>query len=162
MIFHASIPAREPERVAAVIAEIWGGQSFRFPPWPGAWVAMAGDARGSMVEVYPHTLPIAPGTGDGMARPHPDAAPRPYACFHLAIATERTVDEILAIGAREGWRAMTCSRGGVFDVVELWIENGLMFEVLTPDMQDDYRAGVDMNMWRHKARQESEPARTHN
>ena len=158
MIFHASMPAREPERVAAVIAEIWGGQSFRFPPWPGAWVAMAGDARGSMVEVYPHTLPIAPGTGDGMARPHPDAAPRPYACFHLAIATERTVDEILAIGAREGWRAVSCSRGGVFDVVELWIENGLMFEVLTPDMQDDYRAGVNMNMWRHKARQVPEPA----
>jgi len=162
MIFHASIPAREPERVAAVIAEIWGGQSFRFPPWPGAWVAMAGDARGSMVEVYPHTLPIAPGSGDGVARPHPDAAPRPYACFHLAIATERTVDEILAIGAREGWRAMTCSRGGVFDVVELWIENGLMFEVLTPDMQDDYRAGVNMNMWRHKARQAPEPAWTLN
>jgi len=162
MIFHASIPAREPERVAAVIAEIWGGQSFRFPPWPGAWVAMAGDARGSMVEVYPHTLPIAPGSGDGMARPHPDAAPRPYACFHLAIATERTVDEILAIGAREGWRAMTCSRGGVFDVVELWIENGLMFEVLTPDMQDDYRAGVNMTMWRHKARQAPEPAWTLN
>ena len=145
MIFHASIPAREPERVAAVIAEIWGGQSFRFPPWPGAWVAMAGDARGSMVEVYPHTLPIAPGSGDGMARPHPDAAPRPYACFHLAI------------GAREGWRAVPCSRGGVFDVVELWIENGLMFEVLSPDMQDDYRAGVNMNMWRHKARQAPEP-----
>lgn len=158
MIFHASIPAREPERVAAVIAEIWSGQSFRFPPWPGAWVAMAGDARGSMVEVYPHTLPIAPGTGDGMARPHPDAAPRPYACFHLAIVTERTLDEILAIGAREGWRTVPCSRGGVFDVVELWIENGLMFEVLTPDMQDDYRAGVNMNMWRHKATQVPEPA----
>jgi hypothetical protein len=158
MIFHASIPAREPGRVAAVIAEIWGGQSFRFPPWPGAWVAMAGDARGSMVEVYPHTLPIAPGAGDGMARPHPDADPRPYACFHLAIATGRTVDEIVAIGAREGWRAVPCSRGGVFDVVELWIENGLMFEVLTPEMQDDYRAGVNMDMWRHKARQVPEPA----
>jgi hypothetical protein len=55
-----------------------------------------------------------------------------------------------------------CSRGGVFDVVELWIENGLMFEVLTPDMQDDYRAGVNMNMWRHKARQVPEPAGTLN
>jgi hypothetical protein len=158
MIFHASIPAREPERVAAVIAEIWGGQSFRFPPWPGAWVAMAGDARGSMVEVYPHTLPIAPGTGDDMARPLPDTEPRPYTCFHLAIATERTVDEIRAIGAREGWRAVPCSRGGVFDVVELWIENGLMFEVLTPDMQDDYRAGINMQMWRHDARPVPEPA----
>jgi hypothetical protein len=158
MIFHASIPAREPERVAAVIAEIWGGQSFRFPPWPGAWVAMAGDARGSMVEIYPHTLPIVPGDGAGMARPQPDADPRPYSCFHLAIATERTVDDILAIGAREGWRAVPCSRGGVFDVVELWIENGLMFEVLTPEMQHDYQAGVTMDLWRVNRDEEPVPA----
>jgi hypothetical protein len=155
MIFHASIPAREPERVAAVIAEIWGGQSFRFPPWP---VAMAGDARGSMVEVYPHTLPMAPGNGAEMARPHPDAAPRPYSCFHLAIATERPVDEIIAIGEREGWRAVPCSRGGVFDVVELWLENGLMFEVLTPEMQHSYRTGVTIDMWRFKRDEAPVPA----
>jgi hypothetical protein len=111
-----------------------------------------------MVEVYPHTLPMAPGQGTDMARPHPDAAPRPYACFHLAVATERSVDEILAIGAREGWRAVTCSRGGVFDVVELWLENCLMFEVLTPDMQQDYRLGVNMDMWRPQERRELEPA----
>ncbi|KGF83251.1 hypothetical protein IA69_00025 [Massilia sp. JS1662] len=158
MIFHASIPARNPERVAAVIAEIWGGQSFRFPPWPGAWVAMAGDVRGSMVEVYPHTMPMAPGNGSEMARPHPDAAPRPYACFHLAIATERSVEEILAIGRREGWRAVPCSRGGVFDVVELWLENGLMFEVLTPEMQHDYRRGVNLDMWRLTREEEPVPA----
>ena len=119
---------------------------------------MAGDARGSMVEIYPHTLPIAPGDGAGMARPLPDADPRPYSCFHLAIATERTVDEILAIGAREGWRAVPCSRGGVFDVVELWIENGLMFEVLTPEMQHDYQAGVTMDLWRVNRDEEPVPA----
>jgi hypothetical protein len=158
MIFHASIPAREPERVAAVIAEIWGGQSFRFPPWPGAWVAMAGDARASTVEVYPHTLPIAPGTGTEMARPHPDPAPRPYTCFHMAIATERSVDEILAIGAREGWRAVTCSRGGLFDVVELWLENSLLVEVLTPEMQHDYQTRVTMDLWRNKRHEEPVPA----
>jgi hypothetical protein len=38
-----------------------------------------------------------------------------------------------------GLSAHAAHRGGVFDVVELWIENGLMFEVLTPDMQDDYQ-----------------------
>jgi hypothetical protein len=119
---------------------------------------MAGDVRGSMVEVYPHTLPMAPGNGAEMARPHPDAAPRPYSCFHLAIATERSIDEILAIGEREGWRAVPCSRGGVFDVVELWLENGLMFEVLTPEMQHDYRAGVNLDTWRIKRNEEPVPA----
>ena len=61
MIFHASIPADNPEHVARVIAEIWGGEAFRFPPWPGGWVAMAGDDRNSNVEVYPRAHTIAPG-----------------------------------------------------------------------------------------------------
>jgi hypothetical protein len=103
-------------------------------------------------------MPMAPGNGAEMARPHPDAAPRPYACFHLAIATELSVDDILAIGAREGWRAVPCSRGGVFDVVELWLENGLMFEVLTPEMQHDYRSGVTIDMWRFTRKAAPVPA----
>ena len=110
------------------------------------------------VGVAQGVLPMAPGNGAEMARPHPDAAPRPYSCFHLAIATERSVDEIIAIGEREGWRAVPCSRGGVFDVVELWLENGLMFEVLTPEMQHSYRTGVTIDMWRFNRHDEPVPA----
>jgi hypothetical protein len=46
----------------------------------------------------------------------------------------------------------------VFDVVELWLENGLMFEVLTPEMQDDYRTGVTIDMWRFTRRAAPVPA----
>jgi hypothetical protein len=148
MIFHASIPADDPERVARVMAEIWGGECFRFPPWPGAWIAMAGDDRGSTFEVYPRGQVIAPGAGDGMATPAPDPAPSRYGLFHLAVATDRSAEEILAIGEREGWRAVRCNRGGVFDVVELWIENAVLVEVLTAEMQKDYRAGVTPDLWR--------------
>ncbi|HEY2358816.1 MAG TPA: hypothetical protein VGH86_15290 [Phenylobacterium sp.] len=148
MIFHASIPADRPEHVARVIAEIWGGEAFAFPPWPGGYVAMAGDERKSTVEVYPRAHAIAPGDGTDPAQMRLDPAPPPLGCFHLAIATDRSPDEILAIGAREGWRAVRCSRGGFFDVIELWIENGVLIEVLTAEMQRDYKTRISMETWR--------------
>lgn len=153
MIFHTSIPADEPERVAKVLAEIWKGEALPFPPWPGAFVAMAGDARNTTAEVYPRGQVIAPGEGEAMAHPQADPAPSRLSGFHMAIATERTVEEILAIGAREGWRAVRCNRGGVFDVIELWIENVLMVEVLTAEMQADYLAGVTIDGWKRRLSQ---------
>jgi hypothetical protein len=148
MIFHASIPADEPERVANVIAEIWGGEAFRFPPWPGAFVAMAGDERGSTVEVYPRTHTIAPDTGDGSAWPEPVSTPPRLSCFHLAVATRLAAGDVMAIAEREGWRAVRCSRGGFFDVIELWIEDSTLIEVLTEEMQQDYKAKINLNTWR--------------
>ena len=148
MIFHASIPADNPERVAAVIAEIWQGESFRFPPWPGAYVAMAGDDRSSTVEVYPRAHTIAPGEGDAPAGMNVDPAPPRFSCSHLAIATERAADDIVAIADREGWRALRCSRGGFFEVIEFWIEDSFLVEVMTAEMQRDYRAKVNLDIWR--------------
>jgi hypothetical protein len=34
------------------------------------------------------------------------------------------------------------TRGGSFDVIELWIEDHFLIEVLTPEMQRDYIAGM--------------------
>lgn len=150
MIFHASIPADDPEHVASVLAEIWRGKAFRFPPWPGACVAMAGDERNTTIEVYPRAQTITPGEGDGPGRPSLDPTPSRFGCFHLAIATDRRADEILAIGAREGWRTVRCSRGGIFEVIELWLENALMVEVLTAEMQADYRSRAKVGIWRER------------
>ena len=46
---------------------------------------------------------------------------------------------MLAIAAREGWRALVLPRGG-FDVIEFWIDNTVMVELLTPAMAADYLA----------------------
>jgi hypothetical protein len=148
MIFHASIPADNPQQVADVIAELWRGEAFRFPPWPGAYVAMSGDDRGSTIEVYPRATVIAPGIDGEMARPAESPALGPLSTFHLAIATPLAPQDVLAIGAREGWRAVRCSRGGFFDVIELWIENSLLVEVLTDEMRRAYQANVNLNTWR--------------
>ena len=47
--------------------------------------------------------------------------------------------EVLALAAEEGWLAKYRNRGGVFGVIEVWLENRLLIEVLTPEMQAEYR-----------------------
>lgn len=148
MMFHASIPADNPQRVAEAIAEIWGGEAFRFPPWPGAYVAMAGDDRSSTVEVYPRTQTMVPGEDEQPTGPRLDESPRQFVAFHIAIGSPKTVEEVIAIGEREGWRTKYFSRGDWFDVIELWVENRVLVEVMTEDMQVRYRKNVNLEMWR--------------
>ena len=148
MIFHVSIPADNPQRVAEVIAEIWGGEAFRFPPWPGAYVAIAGDDRGTTCEVYPRGQTMAMGEGDQPAWPKMDESPSTFTAHHFATMTAKSEEEVLSIARREGWRALRCSRGKFFDVIELWVENRMHVEVLTKEMQADYRKNVNLEMWR--------------
>lgn len=150
MIFHFSIPTKNPERVARVIAELWGGEAFPFFPHRNeSWVAFAGDDRRSGVECYPYDATLAPSdepnpTGfkilRGAAGPNPSAT-------HGAIATELSEDDVLAIGRREGWMARYAQRGR-FGVVELWLENTILFEVLPPDLQAQYVSTQSLDDWR--------------
>ena len=52
-------------------------------------------------------------------------------------------EHVEAIGAREGWRAKTFGRGmkghkPFFHVIEFWLENRLMIEVVSPAMAREY------------------------
>jgi hypothetical protein len=140
MLFHASIPAHHPENVARVIAELWGGFHAPFPAFPDSWMAVAGDDRGSIIETYPSDRVIFPGSGQNSCTVGPSTTAQ-YTAFHLAIASKLTPEQVLAIGEREGWRAVRCTRGqNAFDVIELWIDNVIMIEVLTEEMQKQYLA----------------------
>lgn len=138
MLYHISIDADDPQRVATVIAELWGGEVAPFPPViAGSWVALAGDARGSLVEVYPRgtELEIAEGDADSFGL---IGTPARRSATHFAMATAMDKAAVFAIAAREGWPAKYRKRGGMFGVVELWIEGWRMIEVLTPVMQAEY------------------------
>ena len=63
MINHISIGVNDPEHVANVVAELWGGYAMPFPPSPGGYVAFADDGKGSMVEFVPAHVQIVPGIG---------------------------------------------------------------------------------------------------
>lgn len=146
MIIHASIPADEPERVARVLAHLWGGESMPFPPYPGSFIAISGAGDGAEIEVVPRALEQVPGEVEVDTRWA--AAPSPYSATHLALATALDEEALLALAAREGWIARRCNRGGVFDVVELWLENRFMVELLTPAMQAQYRAFMSPQRFR--------------
>ena len=144
MIHHVSIPAREPQRVAEVLAELMNGRCVPFGPLEGAFMAMSGDAHGSMIEVYPEraTLEIPQ---DGEQVTFGEHAPPHAWPFHVLLSVPRSREEIEAVGARAGWRTKTFGRGvpgkpPAFHVIELWIENRLMIEVASPEMAEEYVA----------------------
>lgn len=149
MIFHLSIDADDPRRVAHAIAQLWGCEAYPFgPAGEESWIAVADDGRNSAVEVRRRDATPAPGEDGGRARA-PGGALVSYAPTHMAIATSLSEAQVLALGAAEGWRTERRSRGGAFEVIELWLENRLMVEVLTPRMQVQYLDRAAPQAWRH-------------
>jgi len=142
MLFHMSIAADDPKHVAGVIAELWQGQARRFPPVSdNGWIALAGDARGTAIEVYPQGTVLRESDGDVDAHGEATGSDR-FTPTHGAIATELEQERVLAIAEREGWPAKYRKRGGMFGVIELWIEGRQMMEVLTPEMQAEYLSAM--------------------
>ena len=147
MIFHISIEADDPERTARMMAEVWGGKAYPFPPvGKGSWVAMACDDRNTTVEVYRRGTELheVPGDIEGEVR---IGEGRRNGSFHAAIGTPLSVEEVKAIAARHGVPAKVLSRGGFFHVIEFWIDGSTMFELLTPEFQQEYLRGVTAANW---------------
>ena len=151
MINHISIAVNEPERVANALAEIWDGMVFPFPPAPGSFFVLANDGRGTAVEITPAGTVLVPGEGlpddnDLEAATEEFEAKfvqsdfRPtYVATHLNISAKKSIEEIREIARREGWRVLVCNRGeGLFQLVEVWIENTFMLEVMTPEQTARY------------------------
>ena len=144
MIHHISIPARDPEHVARVLAELFGGYAGPFiGPIPGAWVAYADDAHGTGVEVYPERTTLVPGADETMGAVALGDAAGPSA-FHALVSVKADRATIERIGAREGWRTLHFWRGPspevrLFELYELWVENRIMLELVTGDMVAAYQ-----------------------
>ena len=134
MIHHFSIPARDPARVARVLAELIGGRAYRFPgPLPGAAMAVSGDRHGTMIEIYPESVVMAPGDGEapvayrnapgershaGFMRfcrcrttvPPSNASARPRAGAPSSSAAPRPACRRSSMSSRSESRTASCSR----------------------------------------------------
>lgn len=151
MINHISIAVNEPERVANFLAELWEGYVFPFPPAPNSFFVLANDGKGSAVEVTPSGTVLVPGEGlpdenDPNASTEEYEAqfvksefiPR-YVATHLNINTQKSIEEVREMARREGWRVLLCNRGGgLFQLVEVWLEDTFMLEVMTPEQTARY------------------------
>ena len=140
MIFHFSISADDPKRTATMFAELWRGQVFYFPMvGKGSWIAHAGDDRRTTIEVYPRDLAFYPNeSGEGHQRNEPVSRHGP---FHAAVGTPLSIEEVEEIGRRYGCYTILCNRGP-FRVIEFWVDNAQMVEMLTPEMQAEYQRSV--------------------
>lgn len=138
MIHHISIPAKDPRHVAHVLAEILQGVVMPFPPLAGAYAVIAQDDYGTLIEVYPSGSKILPGDGDEQASFYKAASADHFTAIHAAISVPINQEQIEAIAQREGWRTLACNRDGLFSLIELWVENRLMLELLPPTMVNGY------------------------
>src|SRR4051794_19108231 len=128
-----------------MLAELWRGEAFCFPMvGTGSWVAHAGDDRRSTIEVYPRDLAFYPAEGQGEQRSESVSRHGP---FHAAVATPLSIAEVEDIGRRYGCHTVLCQRGP-FRVIEYWVDNALMLEMLTPEMQAEYQRSVTPDGWR--------------
>jgi hypothetical protein len=137
MIHHLSIAARDPQRVAGVLAEIMGGKAVPFPPNPGSFFALQLDEHGSGVEVYPAGTELRPGGANGGSFVRNEA--RGFGPTHFALSVKTDGETVEKIAGREGWQCFRCNRGP-FHVIEVWVENQAMVEVLPPDYAAEYLA----------------------
>ncbi len=145
MLFHVSIEADDPRRTAEVLASVMGGHAAPFPPVAnGSWMALVEDGRGTMIEVYPRGTALVPGAAGARGLP---STPRRCNATHFAIGTSMDLDAVLAIAAAEHWPAAYFKRGGAFGVIEVWIDDCQMIEVLTPEMQREYLDAMTIDKW---------------
>ena len=138
-IHHFSIPARNPERVATVLAELLGARVIPLPHPHGTLLVYAGDADGSAIEVWPAAL--RGGVGDRELEPRD--LPLPEAWPHHAYVTTDASDpdRVLAVFAREGWKAEKVHNGpphAGFSLVRGWIENHTGIEIGNREMREQY------------------------
>ncbi|REJ77377.1 MAG: hypothetical protein DWQ47_13400 [Acidobacteria bacterium] len=153
MLNHISIAVNDTENVANVIAELWGGYAFPFPVSEKSWIVFANDGIGTAVEVTPADTIMVPGEGfpreEGFDITTPteeyeskfvrtNDAPA-YVATHMNINSKLSVAEIKKIADREGWRCFIANRGeGLFQLVEFWVEDRFLIEVMTPEMTERY------------------------
>lgn len=144
-IVHASIPADRPAEVAAVLARIMGGTALPFPPGgPDAWIAWADDGQ-TEIEVVSRGHCLIAGPVEAEWRP---TAPRNCQSeVHLALAVPLATADLLAIAQAANWPARICSRGGLFELVELWVEGTFLIELFDPDQADHFASVMSAGQW---------------
>lgn len=136
MILHVSVPADSPEDTARTLATLLGGLAIPLGPAKGAWTAVGPDPIGNVVEVVPRGTELHRSTA-AVETMH--GAPSRHSGFHLLMESVLSESEILAVAAASGATAHRSSRGVFGDLIEFWIDDCLLVEVLPFEWARTYR-----------------------
>jgi len=138
-IHHFTVPARDPERVARVLAEVLGARGIPIPHPEGTLLVYSGDPDGTAIEVWPATTRGDVGGDELELRdlPLPEAWPH-----HGYVTSDvSNADQVVAAFAREGWKAHKVHNGpphSGFALVRGWIENHTTIEIGGREMREQY------------------------
>jgi hypothetical protein len=148
-LVHASIPADDPRSAADILAQLLGGEAMPFPPGgPHAWMAWSGDGAIEL-EIVPRGDVLHRDDDQGNWRTGDAEAPSRASEVHLAISLARPAAEIIEIAERAGWPARVCDRGGgLFSLVEVWVDGCFMLELLDPEQTARYDQVVTPTNWK--------------
>lgn len=145
-IHHFTLPAREPEHVARILADLLGARVLPMPHPEGAFFVYAGDPDGTVLEIWPAQM-RAEG-GDLALTDHP----LPTGWPHHAFITSEVCDPEKAVATfeREGWRVERAHNGpphAGFTLIRGWIENQTQIEIGGTEMRQQYeRAALTLNV----------------
>ena len=132
MIQHVSVTADDPRSAAETVARLLGGRAVPIGPTEGTWTAFGPDPVGNMVEIMPRGSEFHR-KGDHVETRKGDAIR--HSGFHVMIETPLSEEEVLAFGDGSAVRATH----GPFDLIEFWIDDCLLLEVLPPNLSQAYR-----------------------
>lgn len=134
MIHHISIDARDPLRVAGVLAKIWNGKAYKFLV-SDSYIVIPFDDYGTHIAVFKEGDVWSPSTDREPAKVIP-APPTKLVAIHAAISVPTTQRQI---EQQEGWRVLTRKQGDApFSLIEFWVENRILFEFLPPEFAPQY------------------------
>ena len=138
MVHHVSIEADNPMEVPTVIAKLMGGRAREGFPFEHACAAFSGDKYGAMIECWQRGKVVTiPKSGPGTFEINDSGTLQDYQAFHTALSVQLDDDEIMEIAKEVGWETAVRANGP-FSVVEVWIENRLLLEVLSPTQTENY------------------------
>lgn len=137
MIHHYSIPVSHPKETGEILTQLFNGTLTLFGPLEDSYIVWFGDEYGSAIELYPLGTEMLPDAKNGQANFRIAKQNSRYSATHAAISINKSEQDIIEFANRLGWKANTLSRGH-FEVIEFWIENAIMIELLTPKMTADY------------------------
>lgn len=138
MIHHISLAVHNPLHAAEVVAELWQGRMIPFPHHPDSYIALALDPYGTIIEFWPKGTILKPGLANQSVQFSVSSDTTGYTAAHVNIAVPISEAQIYAIADREGWRAVRCKRGDFFELIEFWIENEVLLELLPPTLIEQY------------------------
>lgn len=146
MILHASVVADEPRETAETIARLLGGIALPLGPGQGTWSAIGPDPIGNMISV------LKRGSEFHRTQRHVDTRMGPpvrHSAYHMLIDTPLSETEILKLAEERGCHALR-AKHGAFDVIEFWIDNCLLIELVTQNMGRAYRELIQSDELRQR------------